>query len=97
MRDGALKFGFPNPAGWLAYVVDGTLFVKQAAYQPGAGYLDRDRSSECYCSPRFLELETLGPRITLAPGEAVGHRETWLVRAGVPVQDLPDRSGEILA
>jgi hypothetical protein len=97
MRDGALKIGFPGPVGWLAYIVDGTLFVKRATYLPDADYFDRGSSSECYCNPRFLELETLGPRTTLAPGELVTHRETWVVRAGVSVQDLPGLMGEILA
>lgn len=97
MQEGALKIGFPNPAGWLAYVVSDALFLKQADYQPGADYFDRGSSSECYCNPRFLELETLGPRTTLAPGESVTHRERWLVRAGVSVRDVPDLVGEILA
>jgi hypothetical protein len=96
MRDGAFKVGFPNPVGWLAYLVDDTLFVKQAAYQPGADYLDLGSSSECYCNPRFLELETLGPRVTLTPGEAVSHRETWRVRTGVSAQDLSGLLGENL-
>lgn len=97
MQAGALKIGFPNPAGWLAYVVDGTLFAKKADYQPGADYYDRGSSSECYCNPQFLELETLGPRATLAPGNSVSHRETWLVRAGCSVQDVPWLMGEIRA
>lgn len=77
MGSGALKIGFPNPAGWLAYALEGTLFVKHAPYQPDAFYFDRGSSSECYCNPRFLELETLGPRTDLAPGNSVTHRETW--------------------
>jgi hypothetical protein len=85
-QSGALKIGFPNPIGWLAYAVDDTLFVKYAEYRPQAAYFDRESSSECYCNPRFLELETLGPRTTLAPGASVTHRETWVVYAGVSVQ-----------
>jgi hypothetical protein len=90
MGDGAFKVGFPNPAGWLAYAVDGALFVKQAAYEPDAVYFDRGSSSECYCHPRFLELETLGPRTTLLPRESVSHYETWRVFGGVSVQ--PDET-----
>jgi hypothetical protein len=97
MQEGALKIGFPNPVGWLAYAVDDTLFVKQAAYHPGANYFDRGSSSECYCNRRFLELETLGPRTTLAPGESVSHRETWAVHPGVSIQDLPDLIGEYVS
>jgi hypothetical protein len=83
MRSGALKIGFPNPLGWMGYAVQGSLFVKHAAYRPDEVYLDRGSSSECYCNPRFLELETLGPLTTLAPGESATHRETWDVYAGV--------------
>ncbi|RME35035.1 MAG: hypothetical protein D6793_07825 [Thermoflexia bacterium] len=79
MDQGALKVGFPNPVGWLAYAWEGVLFVKYASYNPEATYYDRGSSSECYCNPLFLELETLGPRVRLGPGESVSHRETWAV------------------
>jgi hypothetical protein len=85
MMSGALKIGFPNPLGWMAYAVQGSLFVKHAVYRPDEEYLDRGSSSECYCNPRFLELETLGPVTTLAPGESATHRETWAVYEGVSV------------
>jgi hypothetical protein len=77
MSQDALKIGFPNPAGWLAYLLGQTLFVKQATYQAEADYFDFGSSSECYCCPYFIELETLGPRTTLAPNQATTHRETW--------------------
>jgi len=100
LRGGAFKVGFPNPAGWLGYYLDGTLFVKQADYQPQATYYDRDSSSQCYCGPRFIELETLGPCSILLPGEAVTHRETWTLHAGVPfradesaIEDLAEKLG----
>ncbi|MCS7282664.1 MAG: DUF4380 domain-containing protein, partial [Anaerolineae bacterium] len=83
MAEGALKVGFPNPVGWIAYVWGDALFVKYAPYDPSAVYYDRGSSSECYCNPLFLELETLGPRVRLAPGESVTHRETWAVFTGV--------------
>ncbi len=85
MQNGALKIGFPNPVGWMGYALGDTFFVKHAAYRPDAAYFDRGSSSECYCNPRFLELETLGPRTTLASGESVTHRETWAIYAGVTV------------
>jgi hypothetical protein len=94
MKSGALKIGFPNPAGWLAYAVDNTLFVKQAAFQPDAAYFDRGSSSECYCNHRFIEIETLGPRTTLAPGDSTTHRETWTVYPGASIQDLPGLVGD---
>lgn len=100
LESGALKIGFPNPAGWLAYALGDTLFVKRAPYQPDAVYFDRGSSSECYCNHRFLELETLGPRTTLSPGKSVTHRETWALYARAPfrlgetaVQELVNKLG----
>jgi hypothetical protein len=77
------KVGFPNPRGWLAYWLDGTLFVKRAVFNPQAEYYDFGSSSECYCNSQFLELETLAPVGKLAPGESVTHTETWELYADV--------------
>ncbi len=33
--------------------------------------------ASAYCNPQFLELETLGPRTILSPGETLQHREIW--------------------
>ena len=77
MKEGALKVGAPNPAGWIAYTLDKTLFVKRAAYDREAEYLDRGASSQIYCGSDFIELETLGPVGTLSPGEFTDHQEIW--------------------
>lgn len=77
MVDGRLKIGWANPDGWLGYWIGGDLFIKTAAFEPEATYYDFGSSSECYCDPRFLELETLGPQVTLLPGASVTHREVW--------------------
>ncbi|KAA3645373.1 MAG: hypothetical protein DWQ07_12965 [Chloroflexi bacterium] len=79
MTEGALKIGFPNPAGWLAYALDGTLFVKRAIYHSDANYLDRRASSQCYSAPQFIELETLGAYVSLQPGETIRHQESWKI------------------
>jgi hypothetical protein len=83
MEEGMLKFGFPNPDGWLAYAVDGTLFVKQAVFDRHAMYFDRGSSSQIFCMPGFIELETQGPRTLLEPGTSVTHREVWRLYAGI--------------
>jgi hypothetical protein len=100
MEATALKVGFPNPQGWLAYHWQGTLFVKKASYLPGAHYLDIGSSSQCYCDRDFLELETLGPRATIAPGESITHREVWelyyqvaLIRTEDAIQGLVEELG----
>lgn len=94
MEAGKLKIGFPNPRGWLAYWLEGTLFVKRAAFDPQAGYFDFGSSSECYCNPLFIEMETLGPIATIQPGESSHHFETWELYAGFP---RPEDLGELAA
>jgi len=90
---GALKVGAPNPIGWLAYELDGFLFVKKTDYQTGARYLDRGASSQIYCNRDFIELETLGPVVELAPNESVDHQETWQV---FPEDDWPAEVKELI-
>jgi hypothetical protein len=87
----SFKIGFPNPRGWLAYVLNGTLFVKRAEYQRNAEYYDFGSSSECYCCDSFLELETLAPITKLQPGAAISHLETWeLYKTSASIQNEQD-------
>jgi hypothetical protein len=73
----SFKIGFPNQRGWMAYALNGNLFVKRAEYQDDADYYDFGSSSECYCCDSFFELETLAPITKLQPDAAVSHIETW--------------------
>ena len=73
----AFKVGFPNPRGWLAYWLNGTLFVKRAKYEAQSAYFDFGSSSECYFNNQFVELETLAPISKIEPGACVSHVETW--------------------
>ncbi len=84
------KIGFHNPRGWLGYWLDGILFIKRAAYSPGAVYVDFGSSSECYCDHRFIELETLAPIVAIAPGGSVSHTETWELYENVDVPEDED-------
>jgi len=79
MTTGALKIGAPNPIGWIAYRFEKTLFVKRSVYRPNQDYLDRQSSSQIYCNPSVIELETLGPIVNLATGESTRHLETWQI------------------
>ncbi len=79
MDTGALKVGAPNPIGWIAYRFQNTLFVKRSAYHTDREYLDRQSSSQIYCNPSVIELETLGPVVNLAPSESTRHQEIWQV------------------
>jgi hypothetical protein len=51
--------------------------VKYASFLPDLEYFVFGSSSECYCDPDFLELETLGPKAVLEPGQPVTHQENW--------------------
>jgi hypothetical protein len=78
-----LKFGLSHQGGWLAYWRDGDLFVKSIDYQAGKIYPDRGCNFELYTDPNILEVETLGPLVTLAPGEKTEHVEKWRLFTGV--------------
>jgi hypothetical protein len=77
MDKGQLKVGLPNQDGWIAYWRNNILFVKRAEYDPHKIYYDFGSSSECYCDPIFLELETLSPKTTLQIGKSESHIERW--------------------
>jgi hypothetical protein len=75
--DAPFKVGFPNPRGWLAYWLNGVLFVKRAKYDAKSTYYDFGSSCEFYCNDQFIELETLAPTKTILPDTSVIHIETW--------------------
>lgn len=78
------KAGFGNTLGWMAYARAGNLFLKRYTYQPGARYPDLGSACELFTNDAMLETETVGPFVTLQPGETVEHiEEWWLFRAQV--------------
>lgn len=76
--------GIFNPAGWGAYFWDNNLFVKRSPVIFGASYPDFGCNFELFTNRDFLEVETLGPKIVLRPGEHVSHTETWRLFQNVP-------------
>ena len=86
LKSGALKLGYANYRNWLGYFRNGTLFTKKALFDPGAKYYDNGSSSECYCNEHFVELETLGPIETIAPGDFAAHHELWNVRDDIRLE-----------
>ncbi len=81
-RPSKMKIGQPNYRGWMAYALGGELFIKWSdLHKHGAPYADLGASTQCYRDERFLELETLGPLVTLHPGARVVHREIWQLRS----------------
>jgi hypothetical protein len=80
---GPTKLGLANDQGWAAYLNDGTLFVKRFASQKGLPYPDRGAVYETFSNEDMVEMESLGPLVTLAPDAAVEHVETWSLAGGV--------------
>lgn len=79
------KFGTFNRQGWLGYLRGDVLFIKRFEPQPESLHTDLGCNAEVYVCDEYLELESLGPLCTLAPGESVVHTETWeLYRTGDP-------------
>jgi hypothetical protein len=76
--------GLYKPAGWGAYFLNGTVFLKSAPVIAGAAYPDFGCNFEIFTNPEFLELETLGPQVELGPEESVCHTETWKLFQSVP-------------
>jgi hypothetical protein len=74
---GPTKIGLAQSDGWAAYLNQGTLFVKKFGYQPGAAYPDGGCNFETFTNEDMLEMESLGPLVTLAPGQSVEHQERW--------------------
>lgn len=86
------KIGAMILDGWVGYARKGHLFVKTFRYQPGAVYPDWGCSVETFTNAEMLEVETVGPVTTLAPGKMVEHVECWSLFDGVPV---PEKDADI--
>jgi hypothetical protein len=82
------KIGYFNPHAWMAYWMDGILFRKTFDVRAGFPHPDNNCNCEIYCNHQFVELESLAPMTTLAPGASVAHTETWDVLDGI--ESLPE-------
>jgi hypothetical protein len=74
------KLGFDTFAGWLAYVVpNNTAFVKRFPTYPDRVYNEAAGLTLSVWSPKGaqIELEPIGPRERLKPGESASFTEDW--------------------
>ncbi len=78
------KLGLAHRARWVGYLMKNALFLKTFAYEEGAQYPDLGCNFETFTNAAMLEMETLSPLRALAPGESVGHTETWHLFGSVP-------------
>jgi CubicO group peptidase (beta-lactamase class C family) len=78
------KLGFDSYAGWLAYLMPGDLlFVKRFATYPDRVYNEAAglTISVWYPPGNRVELEPIGPRERLEPGQAASFTEEWHVQS----------------
>ena len=74
------KLGFDSQAGWLGYLLpNGTLFVKRFTTYPDRVYSEAAglTLSVWYPTGPRIELEPIGPRERLRPGESAAFTEEW--------------------
>ncbi len=76
-KKNSTKIGLNHAPGWVSYLNEHTLFTKRFAYQPEANYPDRGCNFETYTDSGIVEIETLGPLVTLKPGDDAKHAESW--------------------
>ena len=76
------KIGLAHAEGWAGYVHGRTFFCKTVTPpRVGESYPDDGCNFETYSNHEMLEIESLGPLVTLAPNESAAHRERWFQHA----------------
>ena len=78
------KLGLRHRTGWVGYLMRSALFIKTVHFEEGASYPDFGCNFETFSNAQMLELETLSPLRTLAPGESAGHTEAWRLFGNIP-------------
>jgi len=74
-----LKIGANCSDGWIGYSLGNYLFVKKTKTTGGNQYPDRGSNVEVFTDNNLLEIETLGPMLTVGPGESIFHEEEWIL------------------
>jgi hypothetical protein len=74
---GPTKIGLAHQMSWIAYLNQGTLFVKHFTYEDGKTYPDGGCNFETFTNEEMLEMETLGPLVNLEPGQTTELTERW--------------------
>jgi hypothetical protein len=85
-KDTPQKAGILNKVGWAAYAREGLLFVKRIPFDAKATYTDHGCNTEVFTRADFFEVESLGPLVTLAPGQTASHTERWFLFKDVTIR-----------
>ena len=73
------KIGVLNTLGWMAYYLDGKVFIKRYDYDSKLKYPDFGVNTEVYTDKDILEMETLGSLERIPPEGSVEHIENWFL------------------
>jgi hypothetical protein len=84
------KTGLFNSDTRAAYLLGSDLFIKRSQADPNAQYPDFHCSFEIFTNGVFLELETLGPLLDLAPGATLEHVERWSLHRNIELASLDE-------
>lgn len=91
-KRGPNKMGIAHREGWVGYLYKDLGFIKRFSRIEGAPYPDGGVNFETFANEDILELESLGPLVTLAPGRTATHTEIWSLHRRLPAcrteQDL---------
>ena len=75
---GAFKFGISSDYCWGGYYIDGQFFKKSFSFNGNTyDYPDYGCNFESYTDYKMLELEALGPVVTIQPGQCAELAEKW--------------------
>lgn len=74
---GYLKVGLYSNPGKAVFKNKGQKLTLTFDAEPLESYMDGGCNFELYMCRQFMELETLGTRTEIAPGECASHREVW--------------------
>lgn len=86
----AQKLGMFNADTWAAYLLGDDVFVKRTVADPAKKYPDFGCSFETFTNNEFLEVETLGPLTTVAPGKTIELVEHWGLFRNVKLDAVSD-------
>lgn len=84
---GPSKLGLAHREKWVGYLKRDAFFVKLFDYIEGETYADLGCNFETFTNYEMLEIESLSPLRTLAPGESIAHTERWYLFGNIPQPD----------
>ena len=80
---GPNKLGIAHREGWVAYLLGEFMFVKYFKWRNDAVYPDGGVNFETFSNEEMLEIETLGPMISLKTDASVSLTEEWALFRGI--------------